>query len=158
MENMNIRKALPKDIGAIGRLLQEISIVHHEGRPDLFKVGQKYDDKELFSVITDPSRLVLVAANEADEAVGYAICILQRPHSGSASTNVTTLYLDDLCVDSALRGKHIGHELMDAVKDAARKLGCYNLTLNVWACNPNAHRFYEQCGMRVQKYCMETIL
>jgi len=155
---MNIRKALPKDTAAIGRLLQEISSVHHEGRPDLFNVGQKYSDHELLSVIADPSHLVLVAANEADEAVGYAICIIQRPHSGSASTGVTTLYLDDLCVESALRGRHIGHQLMEAVKKAARQIGCYNLTLNVWACNPRAHRFYEQCGMKVQKYCMETIL
>lgn len=155
---MLIRKALPKDTGAICRLLQEISSVHHEGRPDLFNVGQKYNDSELLSVIADPSRLVLVAVNEADEVGGYAICILQGPHSGSASTDITTLYLDDLCVDSTLRGRHIGHLLMDAVKDAARELGCYNLTLNVWACNPRAHHFYEQCGMKVQKYCMEIIL
>lgn len=155
---MKIRKALPKDIKAIGRLLQEISSVHHEGRPDLFNVGQKYDDDELLTVINDSTRLVLVAANDDDEAVGYAICIIQHPHPGSAQVPVTTLYLDDLCVEAAQRGKRIGHQLMEAVKDAARSLGCYNLTLNVWACNPRAHRFYEQCGMQVQKYCMETII
>ncbi len=36
--------------------------------------------------------------------------------------------------------------------------GCYNVTLNVWAGNDSAMRFYEAIGMRVQKIGMETIL
>ena len=35
---------------------------------------------------------------------------------------------------------------------------CYNVTLNVWACNESARKFYEKCGLKPQKYGMETIL
>ena len=40
----------------------------------------------------------------------------------------------------------------------ARERGCYNVTLNVWACNQTAMDFYRRCGLQVQKTGMEVIL
>lgn len=71
---------------------------------------------------------------------------------------MTTLYLDDLCVDESCRGKQVGKSLYEAVLDLARSAGCYNVTLNVWSCNPGAMRFYEKCGLKQQKVGMELIL
>lgn len=42
--------------------------------------------------------------------------------------------------------------------DYARAAGYYNVTLNVWADNKPALRFYEKIGLRVQKIGMEKIL
>ncbi|WP_369750454.1 GNAT family N-acetyltransferase [Leptotrichia sp. oral taxon 879] len=42
--------------------------------------------------------------------------------------------------------------------DFAKKEGCYNLTLDAWADNAGAVRFYERLGMKVQKYVFEEIL
>ena len=61
-------------------------------------------------------------------------------------------------VDEKLRGQHIGRELYEYVLSFAKEEGCHNLTLNVWACNPAAMRFYESCGLSVQKIGMEQIL
>ena len=69
-----------------------------------------------------------------------------------------TLYVDDICVDEAARGRGVGKALYTHVRDYARSLGCYNLTLNVWSCNPNALRFYERMGLVPQKVGMEQIL
>lgn len=44
------------------------------------------------------------------------------------------------------------------VLDFARQQGYYNVTLNVWADNVNARKFYEKIGLRVQKIGMEKIL
>ena len=73
-------------------------------------------------------------------------------------TDIKTLYIDDLCVDESLRGRGIGRELYEAALSLARESGCYNLTLNVWSCNPSAMRFYEAQGLVPQKVCMEKIL
>ena len=108
--------------------------------------------------MTDPSRPILVAEDEAGTVQGYAFCVVQ-PHRGeTAMEDFTSLYLDDLCVDENCRGKHVGGALYRAVLDLARSLGCYNVTLNVWSCNPEAMGFYEKCGLQVQKIGMETIL
>ena len=52
----------------------------------------------------------------------------------------------------------MGKSLYEAVLDLARSAGCYNVTLNVWSCNPGAMRFYEKCGLKQQKVGMELIL
>ena len=49
---MTIRRAEIKDIPGINNLLAQVLLVHHKGRPDLFKeIGQKYTDEELQELI-----------------------------------------------------------------------------------------------------------
>ena len=82
-----------------------------------------------------------------------------QEHVGERSlSDIRTLYIDDLCVEEKLRGKHIGKQLYEYVLGFAKEQGCYNVTLNVWACNPSAMKFYESCGLSVQKIGMEKIL
>lgn len=153
-----IRFATEKDIPKIGDLLRQVCLVHHNGRPDIFKMGRKYSDEELRELLTDSTRPILVAVDEADAVLGYCFCIYQQPADNSVLTDVKTLYIDDLCVDETLRGQHVGRTLYDAAVALARENGCYNVTLNVWSCNPSALRFYERMGMVPQKIYMEKIL
>lgn len=153
-----IRSATEKDIPKIGDLLSQVDMVHHKGRPDIFKIGRKYSDEELRSLLTDETRPILVSTDENDEVMGYCFCIFIRHLNDSVLTDIKTLYIDDLCVDESLRGKHVGTELYEAAVKMARDSGCYNLTLNVWSCNPSAIRFYETLGLVPQKIGMELIL
>ena len=153
-----IRRACEKDIPKIEDLLLQVCLVHHNGRPDIFKVGTKYSKEELKALLNDESRPILVSVDENDEVMGYCFCIYQQHESNSVLTDIKTLYIDDLCVDEKLRGKHIGMELYEAAVALAKESGCYNLTLNVWSCNPSAMRFYEKCGLVPQKVAMELIL
>ena len=155
---MKIRRAEQKDIPRIGVLLEQVNLVHHTGRPDLFRVGKKYTDEELFDILQDEKKPILVAVDENDTVCGYAFCVYQQHIGSNLMTDVKTLYIDDLCVDETMRGRHIGKTLYDAVVELARKTGCYNLTLNVWSCNESAMRFYESCGLVPQKVGMERIL
>ena len=153
-----IRKAIEKDIPKIGDLLSQVDLVHHNGRPDIFKIGNKYSDAELLELLKDETRPILVATDENDRVQGYCFCIYQQHIDHSVMTDIKTLYIDDLCVDETLRGKHIGKALYAAAIDLAKRTGCYNVTLNVWSCNPGAIRFYESLGMKPQKIGMELIL
>ena len=153
-----IRRAKACDIGKIGELLAQVCMVHHNGRPDIFKVGKKYSAKDLQILINDECRPILVSVDENDEVLGYCFCIFQQHTDNPVLTDVKTLYIDDLCVDERLRGRHIGKELYEAAVELAKDSGCYNLTLNVWSCNPSAMRFYEAQGLVAQKIGMELIL
>ncbi len=153
-----IRFAQEKDIPKIGDLLSQVDLVHHRGRPDIFKIGRKYADAELKELLQDSRRPILVCVDEQDCVQGYCFCILQQHVDHAVLTDVKTLYIDDLCVDEGLRGKHIGKELCEAAVAFAREQGCYNVTLNVWSCNPSALKFYESCGLVPQKIGMEYIL
>ena len=113
---------------------------------------------ELLELLSDERYYILVCAGECDEVLGYCFCIYQQHVDNSILTDIKTLYIDDLCVDEAQRGRHIGKELYEAAVAHARESGCYNLTLNVWSCNASATRFYESCGLKPQKIGMELIL
>ena len=153
-----IRNAIEKDIPKIGDLLSQVDMVHHNGRPDIFKIGRKYSAEELVPMLSDPQRPILVSVDAKDEVTGYCFCIYQQHSDSSVLTDIKTLYIDDLCVDENLRGQHIGKELYTAAVKLARDSGCYNITLNVWSCNPSAMRFYEAMGLTPQKTCMELII
>ena len=153
-----IRLATEKDIPKIEELLSQVDLVHHNGRPDIFKIGRKYSDSELKELLKDTGRPILVSVDENDEVMGYCFCIYQQHINNSVLTDIKTLYIDDLCVDEKLRGKHIGKELYESAVKLAKENGCYNLTLNVWSCNPSAMRFYEAQGLVPQKIGMEKIL
>jgi len=155
---MLIRKAEEKDIPRIKDLLWQVCLVHHKGRPDLFKYGaRKYTDSQLAQMVKDRERPIFVAVDDSDQVLGYVFCIFEQYKDNNVLTDVKTLYIDDLCVDENLRGKHIGRQLYDYAVDFAKRSGCYNLTLNVWSCNAPAMKFYESCGLKPQKVHMETI-
>ncbi len=156
---MNIRRAKKTDIEGINQLLQEVLTVHHNGRPDLFKPNAvKYTNRELEALLEEDSRPVFVAVDEKEQVLGYAFCVMKQQINHNILTDIKTLYIDDLCVEEKQRGMHIGKQLYDYAVEFARRQGCYNLTLNVWACNPGAMKFYEKCGLKPQKTGMEFIL
>ena len=47
-----------------------------------------------------------------------------------------------------------------AVEDSVKhkRMGCYEVTLNVWAGNTSAEKFYEKMGMKTKERQMEYIL
>lgn len=156
---MEIRRATNQDMDGINDLLNQVLTVHHNGRPDLFKSNtRKYMDDELLELIADDTRPIFVGVDEAGKVMGYAFCVFQRHENDNILTDIKTLYIDDLCVDETLRGQHVGKQLYEFVLGFAREQGCYNVTLNVWECNPGAKKFYESCGLIPYKTCMEKIL
>lgn len=153
-----IRKAKVSDIPKIMDLLYQVASVHHEGRPDLFKSNAaKYSEIELEKIIKDSNTPVFVSVSDKGDIEGHAFCVFKEEKSGVLK-NIKTLYIDDICVDKNARKKGVGSGLFDFLEKFAKNNDCYNLTLNVWACNPSALKFYEKCGLFVQKIGMEKIL
>ena len=153
-----IRRANQDDIEGLNRLLKQVLNVHHFGRPDIFKANAtKYTNDELKEILLDEKRPIFVSVDENNYVEGYAFCIVQQHIDDNILTDIRTLYIDDLCVDENIRGKHIGKKIYEFVKDYAKKEGFYNLTLNVWALNESALKFYEAMGLKPQKIGMEII-
>ena len=152
-----IRKAEKRDVGRIIELLHQVNMVHHVIRPDLFKpYTTKYDEQALEELLSDGNKPIFVF----DDGVvqGYAFCQVTEVKNDQLLQDIKTLYIDDICVDEAARGKHVGKALYDYVHDYAQSIGCYNITLNVWKGNEPSICFYRNMGMQVQKTTMETIL
>ena len=155
---MEIRFAQPKDTAGILELLRQVGMVHHRGRPDIFRDhAQKYGASQVLAMMNRPETPIFVAV-ENEQVLGYGFCMIKTYDHDPVIADHTSLYIDDLCVDENRRGEHIGRTIYEEILRYARMRGCYNVTLNVWSCNPGAMKFYESLGLKPQKVGMETVL
>lgn len=152
-----IRKASVADIPRLMDLLYQVNMVHHHLRPELFKPNTtKYSEQELETLLGDESKPIFVY--DEGEVLGYAFCQVTEVKDDRLLQDRKSLYIDDLCVDKAARGRHIGSALFEFVRDYAKSIGCHAVTLNVWAGNDAAMQFYQSKGMQPQKTGMEMEL
>ena len=142
---MSIRLAQVTDIPVLKELLNQIFQVHQTVRPDLFK---NTDKGSKYFVYTDGKNRVL----------GHLFLVIKETEGSSVSKPLKTLFIDDLCVSKEARGQKIGQELFEFALKYAKKLGCYDLTLNVWNDNKGALAFYERQGLKARETKMEKIL
>lgn len=152
-----IRPATHNDITRLIELLHQVNGVHHDLRPDLFKPDTtKYNAQQLREMLTQPDSPIFVYDN--GRVLGYAFVQIEDVHDDLLLQDMRTLYIDDICVDSQARGRHIGRQLFEHVRDYARSVGCATITLNVWEGNDAAMVFYRSLNMGVRKTCMEMKL
>lgn len=154
---MEIRRGKQKDIDKILSLLNQVLEIHANIRSDIFISGKtKYTRDMLIGMLIDDNNPIYVV--DENGVVAYAFCqIKEAPFSTTMHQN-KELFIDDLCVDESQRGKGTGKLLFDFLKEEARRLNCYELTLNVWEGNDSAKAFYDKMGMKVKEYTMEYVL
>ncbi len=156
---MIIRRAEANDADNILKLLVQVNNVHSDNRPDLFlRDKTKYTKDELLELIKDDDKPIFVGVDHGGIVLGYAFCVLQSHVNDNNFPDITTLYIDDICVDENERGQHVATRLYEYVKAYAKETGIYNITLNVWDKNDAAIAFYKKCGFHIQKYGMEVIV
>ena len=156
---MMIRRAEPRDLETVDRLLSQVLTIHAALRPDLFIPGtRKYTDGELLAIFADEQSPVFVAEDEGGAVLGYCFCQIQERRGLNNMPDARELYIDDLCVDASARGRQVGRQLYDYARAYAKTLGCGAVTLNVWEGNTAARAFYERMGMTVRKTVMEAKL
>ncbi len=154
----SVRRAKESDIPSIMELLKQVNLTHYKGRPDLFNMTTKYTENELKAILSNDQTPVFVCVDEDERLLGHGFCILQRPENTKLLKDILTLYIDDICVDEAERRRHVGNAIYEHILAYACQCGCYNVTLNVWSCNPGAMRFYEKLGLVPYKVGMEKVL
>jgi len=155
---MEIRFAQAKDVPGILALLKQVGMVHHLGRPDIFRNNaQKYGASQVLAML-DSSKTPIFVAVEEEKVLGYGFCMMREYEHDPVIADHLELYIDDLCVDENCRGQGIGKGIYGAILRYAKLRKCYNVTLNVWSCNDSAMKFYESLGLKPQKVGMETIL
>lgn len=155
MNNFTIRPAEARDAARLRELLEQICLIHVNGRPDLFHAGAKYTVDDIVRMLEDDQKTIFVA-DTGNDVAGYIFCQF-RHVGGSVMRDYLNLYIDDLCVDPKYRRMGIGRALFERARQLACERGAYNIDLNVWAFNESAIAFYESLGMKPSRMNMELI-
>jgi GNAT superfamily N-acetyltransferase len=132
-----IRPATAADTPTIGRLIRALAEYEHLADKVVFDEGRLRE--HLFG--PRPFAEVLLA-EEGSAVVGFALFF----HSYSTFLGMPTLYLEDLFVESAHRGKGHGKALFVAVADRAAQRGCGRMEWAALKWNEPAIGFYRALG------------
>ncbi len=136
MEGIIIRPGEKQDIPDLLRLIQELA--EYEKEPDAVIVTEAILTEDAFG--TNPAFEFFVA--ELDGRV-QGIALYCYPYS---TWKGRYLYLEDLVVSQAARGKGIGSMLFEAVVEKAKTTGVKRMGWQVLDWNEPAIKFYEKYG------------
>ncbi|SFP53898.1 GNAT family N-acetyltransferase [Sphingomonas rubra] len=132
-----IRAATPADVPVILALVRELAAFERE--PDAVKATEPMLAAALFG--ERPAAEAVIA--EADgAAVGFALFF----HNFSTWTGRRGLYLEDLYVTPAARGRGIGKALLRHLAALAVERGCARFEWSVLDWNADAIAFYRAMG------------
>lgn len=133
---IEIREAVEEDFGAVMNLIKELA--EYEKAPEKVtnSVEQMKREKNFFRSF--------VAETESGEIVGMAVYFFAYYTWVGKS-----LYLDDIYVKEAYRGRKIGSLLMKKVLEAAKKEGCKRVRWQVLSWNKPAIDVYKNLGAEI---------
>lgn len=137
---MNIRNAHPEDTLAIVGLIRELA--EFEQLTHLLEVTPESLAEHLFG--NRPAAECLVV-DEGGSVVAFALFF----HNFSTFLGKPGLYLEDLYVQPAHRGRGIGRALLVRLAALARSRGCGRFEWSVLDWNANAIAFYQKLGATV---------
>lgn len=152
---MRIRDIRLDDYNNIDKLMQQVHDLHVENRPDLYKDLEHPISKSEFEKLIENNDVISVLAEDKESVLGLCIVSIKNK-SGMLDKKIA--YMDDLCVDERFRGRGIGKLLFSYVTNIAKEKGAERLDLMVWSFNNNALNFYNEIGMKAQRYILEKEL
>jgi GNAT superfamily N-acetyltransferase len=135
--SVTITPATPDDVPTIHALIRELA--EYEKLLDRVSASEQSLHRDLFG--PRPFAEVLIGKLGA-EPVGYALFF----HSYSTFLAKPGIYLEDVFVKPAARGKGVGKALLRAVARAARDRDCGRVEWSVLNWNTPAIEFYESLG------------
>jgi len=153
-EMTTIRPANSSDTRAIAVILRELGWFAHVNA-ELPAAAEERISRHLELCSAEESHLVLVAENQNGEVVGY-VAVHWLPYLFLAGPEG---YVSELFIRESERGKGIGRELLEAVKDQAVKRGCVRLMLVNGRHRPSYERsFYEKLGWQERPEAANFVL
>lgn len=138
IEHFTIRTAEPEDTALILRFIRELAA--YEKLEHEVVATEEVLHRSLF--IRHQAEVLI--AQEGDRPVGFALFF----HNFSTFLGKANLYLEDLYVDPACRGKGYGKALLACLAKVAVERGCERLD---WWCldwNKPSIRFYQSLGAK----------
>ena len=135
--SFHIRPARPPDGPSIVRLVRGLAEFEKLSGPDEAAAARLVED-----AFGARRRFDVLVAEVDDRVQAYALFF----EGYSTFRAAPTLWLEDLFVDPAFRGRGIGGALMHAVAEVAVARGCARFEWSVLDWNEGAQRFYESLG------------
>ena len=140
MSEINFRLVKEEDINDVFILLNQLKKI------DLENIDRKKAWND-FKSNTSSNSIVGIYNNRI---VAYGSVVIENKIRGEVAGHI-----EDIVVDSEVRGKMVGVSLIKELIEISRKKGCYRITL---FCNKKLINFYSRNGFKVNNIIMKKYL
>ena len=140
MSEINFRLVKEEDINDVFILLNQLKKI------DLENIDRKKAWND-FKSNTSSNSIVGIYNNRI---VAYGSVVIENKIRGEVAGHI-----EDIVVDSEVRGKMVGVSLIKELIEISRKYGCYRITL---FCNKKLINFYSRNGFKVNNVVMKKYL
>ena len=154
MNNITIRPAHGADHEKAASLMQQVQELHIAWRPDIYKPCDEVLPRDEFLCTAANGKIIIAEAD--GEVAGLLLYTLRHIESEKQVTR-DVLFIDTMVVDEKHRGKGIGHQLFDHIRDIAKELRCDGIELQVNARNAAAFEMYKKYGFTEKSINMELL-
>ena len=152
-----IRKAEKSDIAQMAEIYEELHLTHCGIRSDFYKAPPAdFYLKALEEQFGNDNNRIIVD-EENGIITAYAIFFVFEK-GDEICFDMKRCFVDQFAVRSSYRRKGVGTQLMDYIRDFARKENCTALDLGVWYENAVAMDFYKSIGFKPRTVKMELKL
>ena len=149
-----IRCAETSDYNGAEAIMKEVQQLHVTWRPDIYKPADTVYSREYFDKLVSEKR-ILVA--EEDGLVVGLLSFMYRHVESDKQVTRNVIFIDDLAVKEEYRGKGIGTQLLETIKERVKTENLDGLELQVNARNTAAKKMYEKFGFTEKSINMELI-
>lgn len=149
MKDILIRDARESDILMIKKLMEElIEVMENTKGIDIGMISKNYQN-----LLNDSNSHFLVVEKEGT-IIGFANFTTRKTllHSGPSGL------IDELVIAKEYRGKGIGQQLINAVIQKCKQLGCCEVEVSTEKTNIKAIEFYKKCGFEERGIIFELDL
>ena len=147
--NFNIRHAQREDCSAMLELIRELAV--YEKAPDEVTVDPLHFEESGFGL--NPVWWAFVVENQEKKVVAFALYYIRY-----STWKGQVMYLEDILVTEALRGKGIGKMLIERLIQEAKEKGFKRVTWQVLDWNEPAINFYKKFGAKFDPEWTNVIL
>ena len=142
-----IREAVTADAGSLSSLNDDVQRMHARAHPHLFKSpgDDAFAVEYLRKALADESTAVYIASIQGED-IGYVNArIVDQPQNPFMKAT-KCIYIGQISVRPGHRRKGVATKLIEAVKSLAASEKIDTITLDTWAFNEDARRFFESQG------------
>ena len=142
---ITIRTPQVQDYDRFSAIMDQVQQMHVDWRPDVYKPASPLITKELFGELLKGDSWYIA---ETDGIVVGVLEVFKRHVEGPAQVTKDILFVSTMAVDEADRGKGIGHQFFDKVKQLKAGKRCEISILDVNSRNKMANQMWRRLGIR----------
>lgn len=149
-----VRNAVLSDFQAVRRIMNQVQEMHVAWRPDIYKSNDDLITEEVFELMIGSGNLFVA---ETDGIVAGVLEVDYKHIERPSHVTRDVVFIDTMAVDSAFRGRGIGHRFFEKVKELKESSGSDGIELQVNARNHAAYEMYKKYGFTEKSINMELL-